>query len=324
MKTRIFCLSALALALSACAGTPPANNALDLATGRYNAAQNDQQVASLATEELKQADDALRVAKTAWKNRDETSDINHLAYLANRRITIAQETAASRGAQAITAGAGAARDKTRLAQRTEELAQRTDEVDQANQRLAQSQQSNARKTEALATADQKLARSEQINAEQSADLAAADAIASRNSDEIERSNARANDLESQLKDLNAKKTDRGMVVTLGDVLFNSGKAQVLPGSAGNLNKLAAFFKRNPERTATVEGYTDSVGAASANYTLSQQRATAVMTALVNLGVPAASLSTRAHGADSPIASNGTAAGRQMNRRVEIVFAQPAN
>ena len=86
-------------------------------------------------------------------------------------------------------------------------------------------------------------------------------------------------------------------------------------------KLADFFKRNPQRTALIEGFTDSTGNANANYDLSGRRANAVLTALVNLGVPAGRLNTRANGADSPTADNSTAAGRQLNRRVEIVIAQ---
>ena len=124
----------------------------------------------------------------------------------------------------------------------------------------------------------------------------------------------------QLKDLNAKQTDRGMVVTLGDVLFDTGKSQILASGSSNIAKLADFFKRNPERTALIEGYTDDVGVPSANFELSQQRANAVMTALIGLGVAADRLTTLAHGEDMPTADNATAAGRQMNRRVEIVIA----
>lgn len=111
------------------------------------------------------------------------------------------------------------------------------------------------------------------------------------------------------------------MVTLGDVLFNSGQARLLPGAAHNLARLADVFKSDPQRRAAIEGHTDSVGGASANRDLSLRRADAVMTALVNLGVPADRLSTRGFGEDSPAASNDSAAGRQLNRRVEIVFAR---
>jgi len=127
------------------------------------------------------------------------------------------------------------------------------------------------------------------------------------------------DLEAQLKDLNARRTDRGMVVTLGDILFDSGKSQLLPGAQGNMAKLADVFKRNPQRTASIEGYTDNVGSVSSNMDLSSRRANAVMAALVSQGVAAMRLSAKSFGENNPVASNDTPAGRQMNRRVEIVF-----
>lgn len=153
------------------------------------------------------------------------------------------------------------------------------------------------------------------------ELATADEAARRGAENLAASNERVSALESQLKDLNAKQTDRGLVVTLGDVLFDTGQARLLPGGVRNVEKLAEFFRAHPERTASIEGHTDSVGSAAANYTLSERRADAVMSALVRMGVPSASLSMRALGADMPTASNETATGRQMNRRVEIVFGK---
>lgn len=138
--------------------------------------------------------------------------------------------------------------------------------------------------------------------------------------DVQRSDARISSLESELKELNAKETPRGMVVTLGDVLFRTGQSQLQPASANDIAKLADFFRRNPERTASIEGHTDSVGSANANYNLSERRANAVMTALVRQGVPADRLRTRGFGEDNPTASNDNTTGRQLNRRVEIVFA----
>lgn len=139
--------------------------------------------------------------------------------------------------------------------------------------------------------------------------------------EVQRSDARVSSLEAELRELNAKETPRGMVVTVGGVLFRTGQSQLLPASASNITKLADFMKRNPERTASIEGHTDSVGNANSNRMLSEQRAQAVMTALMRMGVPADRLSTQGFGEDNPIASNDNATGRQMNRRVEVVIAQ---
>jgi outer membrane protein OmpA-like peptidoglycan-associated protein len=293
MRTPTIVLTAMAAALTACASVPERNSALDLAHSRFTAAQSDPQVAKLAPEAIQQAAEALRVADVAWKGKDSASKVDHLAYLAGQRVTIAQETAASRASQAITASAAADRDKARLALRTQE-------ADTAQQRLIDSQRSDAQKT---------------------AELAKAETAAVGERARLERSAARVADLESELKDLNAKQTDRGIVITLGDVLFDSGQYRLLPGGTRDMIKIADFFKSNPQRSASIEGYTDSIGGDSANRLLSERRANAVMNALVNLGVPSDRLSTRAHGAQMPVADNGTAVGRQMNRRVEIVFAK---
>lgn len=273
MKTKIILLATLATALAACSSTPDHNAALDAATTRYATARADSQIASLAPDELRSAGDSLRVATQAQNDGEPTARIDHLAYMANQRVTIAEATAASRTAQQLTAGASADRDKMRLEMRT-------DEADNAQRKLTASREDAAR------------------------------------------SDARVSDLEAQLLAMNAKMTDRGMVLTLGDVLFRTGESRLSPASANDMNKLAEFFRNNPQSTAKIEGHTDNVGSANSNYLLSERRANAVMMALVNLGVPADRLSMQAFGEDSPTASNADARGRQMNRRVEIVFPRP--
>jgi outer membrane protein OmpA-like peptidoglycan-associated protein len=293
-------LTLFAAMLGACSSMPDRNAALDQARSRFNLAQGDSQVAALAPDELSRAGESLRVADKAWTDGNSPVTVDHLAYMANQRVTIAQETASSKASQTIIANAGAERDRMRLESRTME-------AESAKRDLTVSQQNSAMKSSQLA------------NAEASANATAA-ATALREQESAMRNTAAINDLQTQLSELNAKKTDRGMVVTLGDVLFATGDAKLLAAGSNNMVKLAEAFKSNPQRKATIEGYTDSVGAPNANYTLSERRASSVMTALTNLGVPADRLSTRAHGEEGPVADNGTAVGRQMNRRVEIVFA----
>jgi outer membrane protein OmpA-like peptidoglycan-associated protein len=285
MNIKTYSLIVLAATVAACSSAPVRNDALEQARSRLDAARANTQVASLAPDELKVATDSMLAADAAAKARAKKPTIEHLAYMATQRVTIAEETATSRAAQAVTASAAAERDKMRLALRTAE-------ADAAQRALTASEQDAARKAAELAMANQ-------------------------------RNDARVSDLEAQLAELNAKKTDRGMVVTLGDVLFDTGKSQLRPGSNTNLAKLAEFFKRNPERKAMIEGYTDSVGSASMNLALSERRAMAVMDALLGMGVSTSQLATRAYGAERPTADNSTAAGRQMNRRVEIAFAEVA-
>lgn len=121
------------------------------------------------------------------------------------------------------------------------------------------------------------------------------------------------------QELNAKQTDRGMIVTLGDVLFDTGKSQLKSGGMRTVQKLAEFLAQNPQRKVSIEGFTDSVGGEDYNQTLSERRADAVKTALFDQGVSSDRVVSRGYGKAFPVAGNETAAGRQLNRRVEIVI-----
>ena len=110
-----------------------------------------------------------------------------------------------------------------------------------------------------------------------------------------------------------------MVLTLGDVLFDTGRAELNPGAARTLDQLAAFLKENTERTVAIEGYTDATGTEQGNQVLSERRANSVKNALTDRGIASARISARGFGEASPVASNNTAAGRQQNRRVEVVL-----
>ena len=123
----------------------------------------------------------------------------------------------------------------------------------------------------------------------------------------------------ELEELNAKETRRGLVLTLGDVLFASGKANLLPGSQRTIDKLAAFLEENPERKVLIEGHTDNIGSTTYNLDLSLRRAQAVKEALVAKGVDPERIVAQGYGEMYPVASNADAAGRQRNRRVEIVI-----
>jgi outer membrane protein OmpA-like peptidoglycan-associated protein len=137
--------------------------------------------------------------------------------------------------------------------------------------------------------------------------------------EREQALAKAEALRRELEELQALKTERGMVMTLGDVLFSSGKTELLPGAMTTIDKLASFLGEYPEKTVRVEGHTDNVGTEEYNLDLSERRALSVKEALVQVGVDASRIDTIGLGESTPITDNTTAAGRLKNRRVEIVI-----
>jgi outer membrane protein OmpA-like peptidoglycan-associated protein len=125
-------------------------------------------------------------------------------------------------------------------------------------------------------------------------------------------------LREQLGEAQTRITDRGLVLTLGDVLFAVGKAELKPGATRTLDKLVAAMRREPATTVTIEGHTDSMGRHAYNVTLSQRRADAVRDYLAARGIARERIATHGLGPDYPVATNATEAGRQQNRRVEVL------
>jgi outer membrane protein OmpA-like peptidoglycan-associated protein len=126
-------------------------------------------------------------------------------------------------------------------------------------------------------------------------------------------------LQAEVDALKAKPTDRGLVLTLGDVLFETGSSTLSPGAGRNLDRLVQFLTDHPERLVEIDGFTDSVGSDSYNQDLSQRRADAVKYQLVSRGINSTRIATHGYGKDSPVASNSESSGRQLNRRVEVVI-----
>ncbi len=144
--------------------------------------------------------------------------------------------------------------------------------------------------------------------------------AQRKAREAQDAAARASSLEQELAALKAKPTPRGMVLTLGDVLFDTAQATLKPGAYPTIERVAEVLKGEPERRVTIEGHTDSVGEEAYNQELSQRRAAAVETALLQRGVSRDQIVSIGKGETFPVASNDNAGGRQQNRRVELIFA----
>lgn len=278
-------LLVIAALVGACSSMPRTTSLLDQTRSDYIAAQNNPNVANYAPLEMKQAGEALQQANAAADHKDSAEKVDKLAYLAKQKIALTLEVAKQKSAEANVASAGKERDQIRLEQRT-------NEADQAKANAEQSR---------LAT---------QV-------AQGATAEAQRKTQEAQ---ARTAQLETQLADLAAKKTERGMVITLGDVLFGTDLARLNPDGMRTAQKLADVLQQNPQRTVLVEGFADSTGAATHNQALSERRATAVRSALQEMGVSRERVAIRGYGATYPVAANDTAQNRQLNRRVEIVLS----
>ncbi|VVN86879.1 OmpA family protein [Pseudomonas fluorescens] len=140
----------------------------------------------------------------------------------------------------------------------------------------------------------------------------------------QRAQARLDARDAQIKQLqaslNAKQTDRGTLVTFGDVLFATNKADLKSSGLVNINKLAQFLSENPDRKVIVEGYTDATGSEAYNQSLSERRAGSVRMALVKMGVDPARIVAQGYGKEYPVAENSSVSGRAMNRRVEVTIS----
>ena len=126
-------------------------------------------------------------------------------------------------------------------------------------------------------------------------------------------------LQAEVDQLKATPTPRGLVLTLGDVLFDTGRAELNPGAARKLDQLAQFLNEHKDRRVQIDGFTDSVGTDAYNEDLSQRRADAVKAALLSRGVEASRIGTEGYGKAYPVANNNDSGGRQLNRRVEVVI-----
>jgi outer membrane protein OmpA-like peptidoglycan-associated protein len=280
------------VALAACSTVPTTTPTLDEARADFVAANNNPQVATYAPMEFKQAGEALDRANQAAAQRESLDTIDRLAYVAKQRIATAQEVAKSKAAEAEVANASRQRDRVQLEARTAE-------ADRAK-RDAAAAQAQAAAAQAQAQDAQQQAAAAQQQAAQQAD--------------------RASRLEALLVELHAQKTDRGMVVTIGDVLFATDRAELNANGMASVRKLAEIMMQNPDRTVMVEGFTDSTGTSAHNQDLSERRAASVAQALASLGVPRERIGMRGYGEAYPVASNDTASNRQLNRRVEIVLS----
>jgi OOP family OmpA-OmpF porin len=293
-------LSGLLLgALLGCAKPMP--QALVEARANVDAASNDADVVRYAPVELDEAEEAIKQAETLWYEEKDTDEAGNQAYLVRRRVEIAR---------VVTAGAKAMEEGRALAGQREAvlLEIRTAEADRALS-AAEKRAEEARRDRAAA----EQARMEADQARMEAQKARAEAAALAESEQK---------LREELAELQAKETERGIVLTLGDVLFDVDEATLKAGATQSLARLVRFLKEYPDRQVLVEGHTDSTGTEAYNLGLSQRRAESVVQFLTLNGVAPERAIATGYGKAYPVAGNETAEGRQLNRRVEIVILDP--
>jgi len=288
----VFVIVPLLILLVGCGGPPAANTLLTSATDEYNKAVQDPVVVQYAPVALKEAEETLEKSRELWSAKADKSSIDHYAYLAKQRTFIAVETAQLNAANREMSRAEVERQQVLLDVRRSE-------ADRSEAR-AQNALQEARSERALA-----------VEARQSAEEARLAAAEARERAEL---------LAQRVNELEARPTDRGLVLTLGDVLFEFGKSNMLSGGLKSMDDLAGFLQEYPNRNIMIEGFTDNIGSEAFNLELSRNRANAVKSELVNRSIAANRINTIGYGFQFPVANNSTESGRQQNRRVEIVIS----
>lgn len=289
MMNRILIAGATSLLLAAGCATAPKNlPELDQARAAVEKLTSDPIASQSATRELQMARTSLERADQAWKAKEPSAIVIHLAYLAERQAEIGEVRLGELRAREQIARGEADRNAVLL---------------EAREREAQLASSRANANAQDAETARQAARS-------------ADQRAQAAQEELEAS-------KQEFAELQAKQTERGMVLTLGDVLFDTAQAELKPGATKTLDRLAQFMRDNDGTRVMIEGYTDSRGSSEYNQDLSRRRAAAVAEALESRGTDRNRVNVAGRGEDLPVANNDTAAGRQLNRRVEIVFSNAA-
>ncbi|WP_395376695.1 OmpA family protein [Marinicella sp. W31] len=332
--------------LNACASTPKVDPRVNALQSAYDELAAQPELASRAIDEMSRAEKALRQIQQKPKNmKDEAYD--YALYATDRLIQIAEFSARRRYAEDRRQELVREQERLIITARTREAERAKKEAEQARlsaaQALALREEALALREQALAETAQAqqlrteaeqaqlLAEEKQLIAELAAESALSDAekaqtIAAAEAAKAEAARAEAEaaklemrSLRNQLSELEAQQTDRGLLITLGDVLFEFNQSELKSGAARNLMPLAKALIERPQQTVVVEGHTDSVGSKEYNKQLSERRAVAVKDYLVAQGIALERISTQGLGPDFPIASNNSEGGRQQNRRVEVIL-----
>ena len=291
-KKTLLATSLAAILATGCATTPDSDDRVERLRAEYNTVASIAEAERYAPVKLKEAEESLERLERMVNNNAKPEDVNHQIYLTQKKLRTAEYTARMKEADRYIADAENKRNNLIIDARTREAQQARADA------LAMSQQAQ------LAAERARLAEERASEAEAYANRMA----------------TRAQSLENEVQNLSTQQTERGLVLTLGNILFEFDQAVIKPGSARTLERVAEFLNEYPDRKVMIEGFTDNTGSDGYNEDLSDRRARAVKSKLVSSGVAAERVNTRGYGEQHPVASNDSEAGRLQNRRVEIVIA----
>jgi outer membrane protein OmpA-like peptidoglycan-associated protein len=310
LKTGLHLTVPLLLVLAGCGSSVDemtAKDRLEQARAAYAQAKANPDVTGVAQLPLLDAEKELRAAEDPTNYEK----MEHRAYLSLKK---------SQTALALAEGKAAEREQDQLKKESTEAILTAKEREMAARgrelKTAQTEAERAKSEAVSAKTAADVAKSEAEKSQSEAERARSEAVLARS--EAEKSKAANEQLVKELSELKGKQTDRGIVVTIGDLLFETGKATLSTQANASIAKLSQFLLNHPTRNLSIEGHTDNVGSDDYNDALSQRRAEAVKHALVEKGVGTERIVTKGLGKRFPIASNATAQGRQLNRRVEVV------
>lgn len=311
-----------------------ARNAVDIARSR-GAEKYAPDVFSKAEGGLKLAENALarkadrkEIRSLAQQTAQFSEDARALTAERKEKERVDNERAAAAAAAKAQAESKAQAEAAEAKRRTDEEARRQAELAAAKEAQLRAE-ANAREVRMKAEAAEAKRRADD-EARRQAELAAAKADVLRAKEEAAKADAdrarraaeqlRAQLLEQFNRILETRDTPRGLVVTMADVLFDTGKYEVRPTTREQLAKLSGILLAHPGLQLEVEGHTDSTGSDELNQKLSEQRASTVREYLVAQGMGADAVAAKGFGKSMPVASNDTSAGRQKNRRVELIVS----
>lgn len=304
MRNGVLLMVPLLMLLAGCGPSQQemmARDRLQKVQAAYNEANANPSVTSNAPVALLDAGKQLKAAESA----DNYKEMDQLTYIAERKIQTAIAIADTKVAEKEVEKLSKESSSIVLANRERELEKaRQDASDMAGK---------SEQAKLLAESLTQELEQARKTAEEARKMTEAEAL------EAQKAKAKSEQMVKELEMLKAKQTDRGIVLTVGDLLFETGKAKLSPRARKSIVKLAEYLKKNPTRNILIEGHTDNIGSDEFNLALSKKRGDSVEAALIDKGIAPERITTRGYGKQHPIAPNDTKLGRQNNRRVEVII-----